>query len=519
MLFTEHLNVQNVASSIETNCSKESVNNLLPPILHALVTVEAISLRPFNLDRQTEQLSVAENVDSHTISPMSSQGDCIECNDSTTEPKKQKSIQFSGIDCSSTLPPVDRVGGSESHQRDLIASMVVVKDLIDTLEKCKQNDPEILKYLDTLIYFFSTSLQGEHNKLKAACAKSINSHPNRIESARKQYLRDFERLRTRLLMPIHEENDTRNDLTYFGDSEVYVNLDLCLNVEIRLAHFVGQTIRYYLRMFLNPQPPRLSPKDIAYHQQTNSFSKVSELVEMKMSIGGHNEALEDACISALVSTALQRVYEFCGPDALLMSTSSIINGEKDIDVVITYLPDMLASFCTSTASQIDIPIRPPFISFDEDDIAEIHDDLQDATRFLAAAKASRFLLDLFTAKGVQNEIQRLGGWSKVETYAKISRKYKLWQICDFDAHLVSLCNHEFFLKRLQELCKIFGKQAPICENALASMAKRFRVTTQSKNIVKFCPEIRIIHQEFEDSRDIFNAFPIVCKKSQKKKKA
>ena len=77
-----------------------------------------------------------------------------------------------------------------------------------------------------------------------------------------------------------------------------------------------------------------------------------------------------------------------------------------------------------------------------DKMDQVLGDIEEAYSFLSAAFACRFLVGLWTVPGVRDEINRFGGWSKLETYAKISWKHQLWQLCPDGAHLVVFCNFD-----------------------------------------------------------------------------
>jgi hypothetical protein len=51
----------------------------------------------------------------------------------TNNSSSSKRTHFSGFDCSSTQPPVDRVDGSNTHQQDSIEALVAAKEQVQAL--------------------------------------------------------------------------------------------------------------------------------------------------------------------------------------------------------------------------------------------------------------------------------------------------------------------------------------------------------------------------------------------------
>lgn len=495
------LEEQNV-SDLFPGLTKESDLPLLP-LMQALVTVEAVSLQP----SESSDTSCVPKIKSLLKKKAPS-------SNGNNSDSRHRRIHFSGIDCSSTIPPVDRVSGSFSHQRSSINALIAAKMRIEDLEYNAQGISIAMTYLRRLIHFFQHSLSDKQNKLELFCATAICSEfaPNRIEYARTLYLHEFQSLLIRLLKQVSKhENEPQPAAIDQQTLSTDHSQDFALTMEKRLADLVGQTIRYCLRMILNPQPPRLSPKNKMYKQQTKTFSKVSSLVELRMPNDDSNEALDDACISALVSIALQALYEFCGPEPLLMLATSVQNRGKETNLFLMIDPKIPTSFCASPSSQRELPLKFAYVCIDEDDLLDIQDDIRDATLFLAASKASRFLVDLFGTEAVKREIKRLGGWSNVEFYARISRQFRLWEMCEFDAHLVPLSDHASFLRRLQDLCTLFEPQVPICEEALLKLSERMHRFSKNKYIQMNSPNIKVVLDALDDSKERIDAFPVVIK--------
>jgi hypothetical protein len=336
------------------------------------------------------------------------------------------------------------------------------------------------------------ALTGNGLILRQECAKSIAVHypPRRVEKAVAVYKQELETILARLQAP--------------STTEIYISHNNNINnkvlfVEQRLAEFVGQAVRYNLRRFFNQAPPRLTPADTHYEQRLGAYSQVHALVAMEMYDAYENAAVDDACISALVSTALCRIYEFFGLEALLEHSSQL--GP----------PSLPSLFCQKPASNRGFSVRSNYDThpMTEHDMKDILDDVDEATSFLAATKGCRFLLDLFQIQGVPDEITRQGGWLEVETHASISWKYDLWKLCPADAHLVVLCNYADLFRTLESLLPVMEQQVASCETSLDALAKRFHITTKSKNLLTKYPEIVEIASHVQEALVRAHSFPLV----------
>jgi hypothetical protein len=255
---------------------------------------------------------------------------------------------------------------------------------------------QVCTSLQALIHFLTETMlapTGNGLMLRQECAKSIAVHypHRRVEKAVLVYKQELVTILARLQAP--------------STTEIYISHNNNINskvlfVEQHLAEFVGQAVRYNLRRFFNQAPPRLTPADTHYEQRLGAYSQVHALVAMEMYDEYENAAVDDACISALVSTALCRIYEFFGLEALLEHSSQLGSSS---------LPTL---FCQKPASNRGFSVGSNYDThpMTEHDMEDILDDVDEATSFLAATKGCRFLLDLFQIQGVPDEITRQGGW-------------------------------------------------------------------------------------------------------------
>jgi len=465
------------------------------PLLRALVHVEVVALGG----------TTYNNNNSTTHHPVQQQ---------QQQQSFQKKTHFSGFDCSSTHPPVDRVDGSATHQQDSIDALVKAKDQIQLLhmESFENVTPGGYRHavqhcLVALVAFLRDTMAGESVasvQLRKECAKSVSvSHypTRRIQKAVTVYLTELEIVLARLQQ---QQGGGGTPTSAIVTTETTPLPVAVLFVEQRLAEFVGQAVRYNLRRFFNKAPPRLSPADTKYDLRCNGYSQVYALCEMTMSDQAYeNAAVDDECISALFSTALCRLFEFFGLEALLDANSTTMQQQQQIDLIPAF-------FCQAPASNRSLSIRGGGDALLTDqDVHDILDDIDEATGFLAACKACRFLLDLLAVPGVQAEIERQGGWWEVETHASISWKYELWKLCPADAHLVVLCNYTAFIAKMESLLPAMEHAQPNCHAVLACVAKRFHVTTKSKNLLQKYPAIPDIAETLQEGLERAHAFPLI----------
>jgi hypothetical protein len=456
-------------------CSEKlAVSSIAPilPLLRSLVQVEAVSLA--TNDPATTHLRTVEN---YTVI--------------------RRRIHFCGFDCSAVQPPVDRVDGSGLHQQESIQTLLIAKRQADALvERHLGAGGDFAACLQAVVEFLDGHEDSDYNECRSwwmlECAKAIGAdYPvRRVAKAVEQYRRELsiilERMNANQPMPLLLIDET-NDST--------------LVVERCLSQSVGQAIRYNLRKFFNSAPPRLTPADTDYEQREQNYSKVKQLITMTLNENKENVAVDDECIAALVSTALLRLYECFGLDAML---SPLIGP-----------PVLPALFCTHPASNKGFQIRGPPALLTATELDDVLHDIERTYAFVAAANACQFLLSLWTVPGVQDEINRLGGWPQIETYATISWCHALWKISPNDGHLVLLCNYQALLERLQNWCASISAVSLGCNRELIALQKRFHANTKSKNVLTNFPQIQVIRQCLEEGRAMANAFPQVSMAGKK----
>ena len=407
-------------------------------------------------------------VPSSILKPSSkpSAGKVIKSTEDFMPPQKAHNfrIHFSGFDFSATHPPVDRLRSAE-HQHESIQALRQVLLHVNALTSMNSAETlqTTLSCLSRMVDFLRHDIVGENAAyLCVEAAKSISPFfpPKRLQVAARQYGDEFEKLKQRMerrLVQLQNHGSQSDEDPDKGDDFPSPALD----VEQKLAYFLGQASRYQLRTLLNDSPPRLTPADTTYNERAKEFSKVAERVVMKLKKGDTCGAVDDQCMSALVSLALRRLYEYFGLDDLL-------------NAAVTKPPNLPALFCNQPATTKGMDN-----TWTDDDVNNLLEDIDDAYSFLAAAHACRFLVELFRVEAVQQEIRRCGGWSLVETYATLSWQYNLYKLCEADAHLVLLCNYDILQQKLIQWLPALMKRISDCSASLQNVSKRFELTSTS----------------------------------------
>ena len=276
-------------------------------------------------------------------------------------------------------------------------------------------------------------------------------------------------------------------------------LDPVLPIKLRLAHFIGQAMRRELRSLLNPPPPRGCSKDTTYEHRAALFSQAYTYVQFKGK--GRGLAANDKNLATLVSRAMQALYNYFGLEVLM-------RGEPE--ALLAAIPPV---FCASEASMKDIaPVPAAAMANDQlepDDLADVLHDIDQATAFVSAVDACRFLVDLFSIERVQNEVERRGGWGQLQTYAALSWQYELYESIAEDAHFVLLANAATLFDRFPAYRSILLSREADCLQSLMELSKRKRLTTKSQMLLQQYPQIQLMQDRLEQGRDRVKLFPRV----------
>jgi hypothetical protein len=392
----------------------------------------------------------------------------------------KRRVAFSTHDCSSVVVPVDREGeNSAGHQHKAINALTKVVLCVKSLTDMK--DAVIMSttvsQMRELIVFLGALDKKENfissnTSLLEECAKAVGiEDTKRIEKVMGDYKKEFENVLDRIMG---------------RDDEVELLL-----AERRLIEKLGHGIRYYLRKLFNCAPPRLTPKDIHYEERSARYSKITEFVSMKVPPKADNAAVEDNCISAVVSSALFHVNNFFGLENLL---------DEKLEK-----PLIKETFFAQPDLRFHLKGTP--ISLDDGQLAQILTEIEYAYKFLAAAKACKFLVSLWTAPKVRKEIERQGGWTMLEGYASSLLNLGLWKHCPDNSHLAVLANQGFLLKKLRSYSEEMIPRLAICEKELKSLEVRFRTNTLSTNVLRMFPQIIDMKMMLDEGKERYENVP------------
>ena len=228
-----------------------------------------------------------------------------------------------------------------------------------------------------------------------------------------------------------------------------------------LNDLVASTIRYQLRRLLNPQPPKISSNDAGFEQRSIDFSDIAShvLADHALVEGGH--------YNSLVVRALMCIQPFLGSP----------------------LP---VEFFTNPSSHHEINARQLGPCGLTEDLNGCLRDLQQAMDMTAAASAARFLVAFLDHKVVRDEVERLGGWSGVETLATILFRWEL------ASPLVLLSNVDALHLQLRQLLPTWEATGLAAQRGINAFSQRFRLTTKSARILKTYPQIDVVRERLEE---------------------
>jgi len=386
---------------------------------------------------------------------------------------------------------VDRDLESAVHQQESIESMINAKKVIESLT------PDAFPAIQSIRAFLARLSHDATLLRTIAAAVTPEFPPKRVTSLAEMQHRDFNILQQRLsklpsnaaiLSPLQRSQLMMSQPEYEA-----------ISVEQCLADLLGQAIRFQLRMLLNEAPVRLSKANDAYDQMAEvSYSKVIDLVSAYyVNEEGNKVPLTDGILSAPFSTALQRLTEYFDIPTLLDSSNNAI-------------PELPTEFCASEQFQRKLSSKAGlYVPLSDDDVHTVVQEIEEATPFLAAARGARFLKDLLAAPGVQDEIERMGGWGEIETYASCIWNYDFWKLCPHDAHLLLLCNPAALHRRLQHYCDAMDELAEDCHASLQRLHKNFHLSTSSKKLLKAFPQIPVIAKSYAECMELADAFPLI----------
>lgn len=230
-----------------------------------------------------------------------------------------------------------------------------------------------------------------------------------------------------------------------------------LDLEKRMADCLGRSIRFYLRKFFNPIPLALTSDRSG---DASVRSHIHEILEMTMEgEAGRDTAAADGSISSVFSVALRHVFEYFGAGPFLSDNMLQVSN---------------SAFLTSTASQRGVGTKRATIVISDTDVEEVLSDIHEVHRFVATARACRFLSELMNWPGVREEIEKVGGWTTVETFAKMIADFDLEQAFPDDAYFVLLRDVDTLVRKVENFWQVAEPTLVLCEKELGLLWKRFR---------------------------------------------
>lgn len=258
-----------------------------------------------------------------------------------------------------------------------------------------------------------------------------------------------------------------------------------------LGDIIGRAIRFYLRRFFNPVP-------ISLHSYSNSeqpdydFSRsiVHTMIELTDNEQQRDTAVADGSISSVVSLAILRISEF-------NDFTGWFNSDSKLKM----------SFCNRLASMRGIECRGSVITLDENDIEEVLTDIDESHIVLAGIRACKFFLTLMKWNGIQEAIDEIGGWKKVENFSQIFAENKLENEVPDEKHLHLLQNVEQLVTKIEADIENFSQLEEQCDDSLRRLWKKFRCGTKNKQLLKLNPGIKIIQTCLKAGAETF--FPAI----------
>jgi len=380
---------------------------------------------------------------------------------------KTRKLTFCSFDSSSTVSPVDIIDGSNMMLENCLVSLYQVVQQAELLKK-EMMDGEKTKYIKYFIlnlkHFES---EEDYSIILDECSKSMpcRSWPlPRFKKGSNYYRNEFE------------------TILHCTASSSVTTIKKSTPIRHRLGDFIGRVIRYYLRRFFNPIPfpsVQLSQSDDA-HIYYKCRSRVHEIVAMQApSDGSMDTAAADGSISCVFGIALLRIYQFWDLNDHVM---------KDKDTKYIY------EYCNSEISQRGLSQNGEKIRLTQQDLDEIIRDISDCHSVLTGVRACAFVQKLLTNPDVAEAIKDMGGWDKVEQYAKIYMECGLHHDCPEEIHFTMLHNVSSLIERITRDQSEFESIEKKCEECLRKMWKRFRCGTRNKGILSLNPGIKVIQQ-------------------------
>lgn len=393
--------------------------------------------------------------------------------DSLSDDVKKPTLSFCSFDCSATVSPVDIIEGSNTVLENCLQSLYEVVQQAALVKKRNEasKSTETIEYIKSFILKLERFENDQRYLLlreRSSKAMTCGSWPiARFKAASKYYRNEFEAL-------LDEAGKRSSSMRY------------------RLGDFIGRAIRYHLRRFFNPVPypsMELSESDEA-HVYSKCRSRVHEIIEMEAPEGGAMDTVAaDGSISCVVGIALLRIYNFW------RLNDQTMNGKN---------AKYMATFCHSSVSQRGLLQKGETIILTQEDLDKILLDISDCHTVLAGVRACAFVQKLLGNRAIMDAIEDIGGWDKVQHYARMYEECELHYDCPDEAHFSLLRCVSSLVERLDADKNEFIKIEQICEESLRKLWKRFRCGTRNKHVLSVNPHIKVIQAAMKtESKTLF----------------
>jgi len=372
----------------------------------------------------------------------------------TNEGSNKKRLHFCSFDYSTILTAVDVVVGSNEMMEGCIASLYNAVQETETL-RIELSSQEKIDHIISLVSHLHV-FERRGGEISKECSKTMPfPWPNsRFSGASRHY-------RTEIAAAIS------STLTTHDHSSLKKNL----------GDLIGRAVRFYLRRFFNPVPYPPSITESIYHpviEGAKIRSRVHSIVAMKEESSDICTAAADGSISSVFGLALRSIHEFF----------ELNDSKKVEDCGDQYDND----FCQRSASKKGLTRN----KLTHDDMEEIFLDITEAHVVLSGIRACTFIRKLLSWPGVSKAIADIGGWIKVEYFAKMYAECRLHYASPDEKYVILLKNVEQLKKRLHDDAEELKNVEDECEDNLRQLWTRFRCGTIKKDILRKNPQIKEI---------------------------
>lgn len=330
---------------------------------------------------------------------------------------ENKRVHFAAFDGSALCPPIDVLEGSQQQQESFIFNLETVLDTIKGMDTTTGSREltvlrDFVSYLDNdfRLYYHdktcarSISKQSSLGVLSSSLSANRVWYPTRrVEKAAETYSRDLDSL-----IEILSTSSSSTITNQMADGRNAnwgppINRPL-LSWECRMADVSAQLVRYWLRTLLNPVPCRAVAKDktdkwisriaemVTLIDNTDSeFLGESSPADSDEESASSSAAVEDGCLSSLLTDALSHIYDYLGGVPELVTGASD-TWRQQLQLVIPSEACLSSDVCIRGIGNARKPT--PFLT--DLEWKHVGDELQVAADFAAFFHRVLFLEQLVT---------------------------------------------------------------------------------------------------------------------------